>query len=365
MTPITPNCSVMSTSIANPQMEKLPVDQRAKDEDPQEQAQELPQGVLALLAQLLPLRPDTKLKLAFTPSPVIAQALGQRVADPQDAKPAHGSKVRVHEPGSAAGVRAAAVLGDQHSASAGKPWSSTAPVAQAPVSSVSAFATRAAQVETAAILPGRKVAAVQASDKMLGIQSAGVITAPAMVPQTTLLDTQGVMGTQVTAKSSDQPHAAPMAHSRVTEPDRDVRTQVPAMFATAQQSVPLTDRADVSAARQPKMPNESVAAKLDIGVDKGTSASFLQVPFSKGQAVGQVIVNKLDGEPGLTLQLAPSSSEISSHLREGLSALSEPTWRLAEEDQGQDRDQREQGREDEPELAELSESVADLRRLRT
>jgi hypothetical protein len=70
--------------------------------------------------------------------------------------------------------------------------------------------------------------------------------------------------------------------------------------------------------------------------------SYLQVPFNKGSASGQINISKPGAEFPALLQLNPSNAEVSGHLRAHMEHLQEPRWRLMDEradDPGHGREQ--------------------------
>ncbi|VVO48396.1 hypothetical protein [Pseudomonas fluorescens] len=73
------------------------------------------------------------------------------------------------------------------------------------------------------------------------------------------------------------------------------------------------------------------------------STNYLKVPFSKGEAIGQVIINKPSPEAPQLLQLSTNNPDVSSLLRDNVQSLHEPRWRLVEhqyDQQGQGQDRR-------------------------
>lgn len=60
-------------------------------------------------------------------------------------------------------------------------------------------------------------------------------------------------------------------------------------------------------------------------------SSYLQVPFSKGNAVSLITVSKAGGEGPEQLLLNPDSSSVFSHLSDHLAQVPDPRWRLADQ----------------------------------
>ncbi|PXX53985.1 hypothetical protein SAMN05660489_05814 [Pseudomonas sp. LAMO17WK12:I10] len=72
----------------------------------------------------------------------------------------------------------------------------------------------------------------------------------------------------------------------------------------------------------------------------GENAGYLKVPFSKGEVIGQVIINKPTAEAPQQLLLSTNNADVSSLLRDSVQFLDEPRWRLTDyhedkQDQGQ------------------------------
>jgi hypothetical protein len=82
-------------------------------------------------------------------------------------------------------------------------------------------------------------------------------------------------------------------------------------------------------ASAPAMPP---APPLEITVEEVVSPSrdFLQVPFNKGAASGQVTITRTPGESVSNLVLSPSNAQVFEHLREPFEQVRDSHWRLAD-----------------------------------
>ncbi|WP_030127914.1 hypothetical protein [Pseudomonas sp. QTF5] len=81
----------------------------------------------------------------------------------------------------------------------------------------------------------------------------------------------------------------------------------------------------------------------------GASRNFLQIPFSKGTASGQVTITRLPGEFAQNLVLNPSNPQVLEHLREPFDQVRESHWRLADTADEQSRHGSRQSPDDEQE----------------
>ncbi|MGE8059034.1 hypothetical protein [Pseudomonas sp. NPDC089547] len=75
--------------------------------------------------------------------------------------------------------------------------------------------------------------------------------------------------------------------------------------------------------------------------------NYLQVPFSKGDAVGLITVSKAGPDRPEQLLLNPSSALVFSHLSDNLAQAPDPRWRLTDQQGHDTRHGHEQGRPDE------------------
>ncbi|MBH3396193.1 hypothetical protein I5Q41_20945 [Pseudomonas monteilii] len=74
---------------------------------------------------------------------------------------------------------------------------------------------------------------------------------------------------------------------------------------------------------------------------------YLQVPFSKGNAVGLITVSKAGGERPEQLLLNPDSALVSSYLSDNLAQVPDSRWRLADQQGHEHRDRHQQERAEE------------------
>ncbi|EXF96346.1 hypothetical protein HK44_022805 [Pseudomonas fluorescens HK44] len=104
----------------------------------------------------------------------------------------------------------------------------------------------------------------------------------------------------------------------------------------------------------PSLPPPEVALE-EVAV---SSRDFLQIPFSKGAASGQVTVTRIPGESAQNLLLSPSSAQVFDHLKEPFEQVRDPYWRLT--DHGDEPHQQPDGRHQSPddEQAEHQERPA-------
>ncbi|RII78273.1 SpaN/EivJ family type III secretion system needle length determinant [Pseudomonas monteilii] len=86
---------------------------------------------------------------------------------------------------------------------------------------------------------------------------------------------------------------------------------------------------------------------------------YLQVPFSKGSAVGLITVSKAGGERPEQLLLNPDSSLVSSYLSDNLAQVPDPRWRLADQQGHEQRDRHQQERAEEEFEEERRQSLRD------
>ncbi|AHD17281.1 hypothetical protein C163_17190 [Pseudomonas sp. FGI182] len=86
---------------------------------------------------------------------------------------------------------------------------------------------------------------------------------------------------------------------------------------------------------------------------------YLQVPFSKGNAVGLITVSKAGGERPEQLLLNPDSSLVSSYLSDNLAQVPDPRWRLADQQRHEHRDRHQQERAEEEFEEESRQTLGD------
>ncbi|WP_448106919.1 SpaN/EivJ family type III secretion system needle length determinant [Pseudomonas azerbaijanoccidentalis] len=74
---------------------------------------------------------------------------------------------------------------------------------------------------------------------------------------------------------------------------------------------------------------------------------LLQVPFNKGTVSGQVTISRVPDEPARNLQLSPSNALVFEQLKEPFEQVREPTWRLTDSGGEQQRQGSHQSPDDE------------------
>jgi hypothetical protein len=74
---------------------------------------------------------------------------------------------------------------------------------------------------------------------------------------------------------------------------------------------------------------------------------LLQVPFNKGAVSGQVTISRVADEPARNLQLSPSNALVYEQLKVSLEQVREPTWRLTNSEDEQQRQGSRQPPDDE------------------
>lgn len=110
-----------------------------------------------------------------------------------------------------------------------------------------------------------------------------------------------------------------------------------------EKSLPLHPATGLALAAKPN----AEAKSLPEASTAREGGAYLQVPFSKGNAVSLITVSKVGGERPEQLLLNPDSSFVSSFLSDHLAQVPDSRWRLADQ----------QGHEDRPEQARPDEEV--------
>jgi hypothetical protein len=156
---------------------------------------------------------------------------------------------------------------------------------------------------------------------------------------------------------SELPSTAPL-HSAPMAPDSVPVTTImsnmkPVLELDGNDGQPLLMPAQVSVEKNssPLVPVQTPHASHRPGIDATPltpmslptdSTDYLKIPFSKGEAIGQVIISKPSAEAPQQLQLSTNSTDISSLLRDNVQLLHEPRWRLVDHQnnhQGQGQNQ--------------------------
>jgi len=130
--------------------------------------------------------------------------------------------------------------------------------------------------------------------------------------------------------------------------DRPVKQETPQ--ALPMQPLPLQEKPlhlpTVARLAVPPRATPEPNSAPDLSTAKGVS-NYLQVPFSKGDAVGLITVSKAGAERPEQLLLNPSSALVFSHLSDNLAQAPDPRWRLTDQQGHEPRHGQEQERPDE------------------
>lgn len=159
---------------------------------------------------------------------------------------------------------------------------------------------------------------------------------------------------------------APVA-SALTAPDqavadRSVKQEIPQ--ALPAQPLPLPDKvshshhATKSAAPAKATPEPKPVPEASIAKE---GKNYLQVPFSKGDAVGLITISKAGAERPDQLLLNPSSASVFSHLSDNLAQAPDPRWRLTDQQGYEQRQGHGQGRAEEEAEEESRQALRDRR----
>ena len=296
---------------------------------------ELPQGALMLLAQLQPLR-ERPLKLSLAP---LRQGVGteSKLANVSMDQAMHWPMKQPSVPSSQPLRHARLALADR--------FPITAQVL-VQVSVTRAFTT-----------PDQAVADVSAEHK-----APLSATRIPLAVQTPVPDQTAVADRQV---KPEPPQAIADRQVKPEPPqaiaDRQVKPEPPQAIADrlvqqeASQALPALPLPMLGKSSYFKHPTRlSVPAKAtpepnsapEVSTARG-AANYLQVPFSKGDAVGLITVSKARAERSEPLLLSPSSASIFTHLSDNLAQAPDPCWRLTDQQGHESRHGREQAQPDE------------------
>lgn len=97
----------------------------------------------------------------------------------------------------------------------------------------------------------------------------------------------------------------------------------------------------------PAIPQPLPALDVQIETLPGTDRDFLQVPFNKGTVSGQVTISRVPDEPTRNLQLSPSNALVFEQLKVPFEQVREPAWRLTDSGGEQQRQGSRQAPDDE------------------
>jgi hypothetical protein len=97
-------------------------------------------------------------------------------------------------------------------------------------------------------------------------------------------------------------------------------------FQAARHAPSVAPPAIPSPTTQPPLPPLDVMLETLPGPDRG----LLQVPFNRGAVSGQVMISRVPDEPARSLQLSPSNAQVFEHLKMSFEQVREPAWRLTD-----------------------------------
>lgn len=124
--------------------------------------------------------------------------------------------------------------------------------------------------------------------------------------------------------------------------DRLVRQESPQ--ALPAQPLPLFEKSlylnHVTRSAMPAKATPESPPVPDVSITRG-GRHYLQVPFSKGDAVGLITVSKAGAERPEQLLLNPGSASVFSCLSDSLAQVPDPRWRLADQQAHEDPHERE------------------------
>lgn len=304
----------------------IPADELGHEDQPQvpedrNALDDLPQGALVMLTQLQPLRerPLTS-SLAALPPEAEAEAEARSANVPVDQT--------MHRPMKQPSVTATPALVDAR------------PALLAPRVPIAAQVLVQASVANALATPAQ--AAVDASaQQTVPLSSAGLpVAAWAQEPDRAAVASAHWARDQAVADKLVKP-----------QPPQALPATQPLLLLEKSLHLHHVTRLAVAAkpTSEPKSAPEASTA--------GEGRTYLQVPFSKGNAVSLITVSKAGGERPEQLLLNPDSNSVSSYLSDHLAQVPDPRWRLADQQGHEDR--HEQGRPDEEVEEESRQTLRD------
>jgi hypothetical protein len=151
-----------------------------------------------------------------------------------------------------------------------------------------------------------------------------------------------------TSSTKESPATDRVTNPVATEPHLPQALQPPP--ATTRHAVSVPPPTAPAAPTLRAIPPPAVMLETLPGTDRG----LLQVPFNKGAANGQVTISRVPDEPTRSLQLSPSNALVFDQLKVPFEQIREPVWRLTDSGGEQQRQGSQQSPEDEqPEQSEL------------
>lgn len=144
-----------------------------------------------------------------------------------------------------------------------------------------------------------------------------------------------------TSSTKESPPAERAPHPVSAEPPLPQALQLPP--ATTRHAVTGSPPTAPAAPTLRSVPPADMTLETLPGTDRG----LLQVPFNKGTASGQVTISRVPDEPTRSLQLSPSNGLVFDQLKVPFDQLREPVWRLTDSGGEQQRQGSQQSPEDE------------------
>jgi len=141
-------------------------------------------------------------------------------------------------------------------------------------------------------------------------------------------------------KSIERVTSAPASNALTAEPELPEALMQPQvmrhMAAVVPPSIPASPILRL-------IPTPDVMLETLPASDRG----LLQVPFNKGTVSGQVTISRVPDEPIRNLQLSPSNALVFEQLKESFAQVREPAWRLTDSGGEQQRQGSQQSPDDE------------------
>jgi hypothetical protein len=320
----------------------LPVDEPGQQTDrppvaERDETQDLPEGVLAWLAQLQPLpgplsRPSMDLKDASGAKPEKISAAIPRVTQAQ-------AGVSVQGPMAARGglsIPMGLAGGPTVAMAASALAQANTPATQLPAPPGAMERARPSAIKPVPLLattPAIQLPAVPVSDVLRLPGSGSVALAESPV--------------QPLPESAAEPGATPA--DRDTPPPQSTQPLPPGLERTARaQATPQQAAFNPSPAGKPEVPGEKAPQP------------YLQVPFSKADCAGLVTINKAPADMPQQLVLSPSNAQVSAHLRDGLEQVPQSLWQLNEQHQQGRGDSRQHDTDDDEPHGDAPRALASM-----
>jgi hypothetical protein len=130
-----------------------------------------------------------------------------------------------------------------------------------------------------------------------------------------------------TVAATEPGGSLPNLETAVVVDNKDNQPKISPVQVSFEKSQPLPIPVQTPVAAHRPLTEPTFMMPMD--VRKGNEG-YLKIPFSKGEAVGQVIINKPSAEVPQQLQLSTNNVDVSSLLRDSVQQLHEPRWRLVD-----------------------------------